>query len=419
MGRSFWSSDPAPMKCFRLYSAILGSAVLLATGCGVSGAPPSPATSSACTPSSHPEAAYVLTGYAVDMFTVNSCTGLFTATNPASVSTGYSYPQDNSEEMVADPLGRFAYVANLVSNAAPQSTISMYTIDSTTGVLTPTTPATVSTGFFPQEIAIDPRGRFVYTANSDDSSISMFTVNQTTGVLTPTAPASVSTLVPGEQLSEPNFLTVDPAGKYLYATALLSDGAAVFMYSIDQSNGRLTPILPATVSTGGFPFQVSVAPSGKFAYVVNNLSGNGAADGVWQYAVNPGTGVLTPNDPSFVAAGNAPTAIAIDPTSSFAYVVNRLDNTVSMFKIDPDTGNLTLNATAADPSGTVATGTQPFRIAFDPSGKFLYVTNEGSPDSIYQVNADGTLTVPTSANPNATTTTGPGGLATAFTVLNK
>jgi len=143
----------------------------------------------------------VLTGYAVSMYTVNSCTGAFTATAPATIGTGYTYPQnDNSEEMVVDPLGRFAYVANLVSNASSLSTISMYTIDSTTGALTTTTPATVPTGWFPQEIAIDPLGRFVYTANTDDATVSMFTINQSTGVLTPTTPASVSTLVSGESL---------------------------------------------------------------------------------------------------------------------------------------------------------------------------------------------------------------------------
>ena len=48
----------------------------------------------------------------------------------------------------------------------------------------------------PQGIAIDPLGRFVYTANTDDSTVSMFTINQSTGVLTPTTPASVSTMLP-------------------------------------------------------------------------------------------------------------------------------------------------------------------------------------------------------------------------------
>jgi 6-phosphogluconolactonase (cycloisomerase 2 family) len=364
-------------------------------------------------PASKAEFSYVLTSYAVSMFTVDSCTGLFTATTPASVSTGYAYPQDDSEQMVADPLGRFAYVANLVSNASDLSTISMYTINPTTGVLTPTTPATVPTGWFPQGIAIDPLGRFVYTVNTDDATVSMFTINQTTGILTPTTPASVSTLIPGELLSEPTFLTVDPTGRFLYVSALDTYGATVSMYAINQTTGFLTPLSPATVPAGGIPFQVVVAPSGKFAYVVNNSSGGEITDAVSQYTVNPTTGVLTENPSYGVAAGNAPTAIAVDPTSRYAYVVNRLDNTVSMFTIDSTTGDLTLNSTLTNPTATIATGAEPFRIDFDPSGKFVFVTNEGSAASIYTVNSDGTLT-------NAGTTGSvTGALSTAFTTASQ
>ncbi len=57
------------------------------------------------------------------MYSVNSCTGAFTAITPASVSTGYANPQDDAEQMVVDPMGRFAYVANLVSNVSGPSTI--------------------------------------------------------------------------------------------------------------------------------------------------------------------------------------------------------------------------------------------------------------------------------------------------------
>ena len=402
------------MKDNYCQSVILSFLVLLASGCGGGSSPSTPTPAASCVPSSTPEFAYALTGYAVSMYTVNSCTGAFTATTPASVGTGYSYPQnDNAEQMVVDPLGRFAYVANLVSNASDLSTVSMYTIDSTTGALTPTTPATVHTGWLPQEIAIDPLGRFVYTANTDDSTVSMFTVNQTTGVLTPTTPASVSTLISGELLSDPGFLTVDPTGRFLYVTVSLSDGAAVFMYTINQTTGLLTPTSPATVLTGGIPFQVVVAPNGKFAYVVDNLSSSGETFGVWQYTLNSTTGVLNQNTPAAVAAGNGPTAVVVDPSSSFAYVVNRLDNTVSMYTINPTSGNLTLNATAANPTGTIATGSEPFRIDFDPSGKFVYVTNEQSSASIYTVNNDGTLT-----NAGATGVA-TGALSTAITALSQ
>jgi 6-phosphogluconolactonase len=100
--------------------------------------------------------------------------------------------------MVADPLGRFAYVANLVSNASDLSTISMYTINSTTGASPRPHPPLSPPDGFPRESQ---------STRSDDSStrptpttatVSMFTINQTTGVLTPTTPASVSTLIPGE-----------------------------------------------------------------------------------------------------------------------------------------------------------------------------------------------------------------------------
>jgi 6-phosphogluconolactonase (cycloisomerase 2 family) len=105
--------------------------------------------------------------------------------------------------------------------------------------------------------------------------------------------------------------------------------------------------------------------------------------------------------------------MAVDPTNRFAYVVNRLDDTVSMYTIDPKTGNLTLNSTAANPTATIATGTEPFRIDFDPTGKFVYVTNEGSAASIYTVNNDGTLT-------NAGVTgVATGGLSTAITAVSQ
>jgi 6-phosphogluconolactonase len=353
--------------------------------------PPNPTPTSSCTPSSTPEFAYSLNidttqpyfppfGYAVSIYSVNSCTGALSATTPTSVATGFAPPQQGAEGMVVDPLGRFAYVANLVSNATNQSTISMFTIDAATGILKPTMPATVPTGFFPQGIAIDPLGRFVYTANSDDDTVSMFTINQTTGVLTPTTPAAVSTYVPSTnaQNSDPVNVTADPSGKFLYVVNGEED--TISMFDINQTTGVLTPTTPATVRAGLFPFAIAIAPNGKFAYVPDNSS-----NGVWQYTVDPNTGVLTPvASRPVVPAGNSPTAVTVDSTSQFAYATNRNDNTVSMYSIDQTSGALSW-------LGVVPVGTQPFRILFDPSGKFLYVVNEGGPTSVFTLKSDGTL----------------------------
>ena len=366
--------------------------------------PSNPTPTSSCTPSSTPEFAYSLDsglGYSVSIYSVNSCTGALTATTPSSVSTGYAAPQGGAEDLVVDPLGRFVYIANLVSNATPQSTISMFTVDTSTGLLKPTSPATVPTGFFPQGIAIDPLGRFVYTANSDDDTVSMFTINQTTGVLTPTTPAAVSTYVPSSnaQNSDPVNVTADPSGKFLYVVNGEED--TISMFDINQTTGVLTPTIPATVPAGLFPFTIAIAPNGKFAYVPDNLS-NGV-NGVWQYTIDPNTGVLTPvaSNPT-APAGNGPTAVVVDPSSKFAYVTNRQDNTVSTYAIDQTTGGLS-------PLGVFPVGNTPFRILFDPSGKFLYVVNESGPASIFTVKSDGTLT------PAGTGATGSASLSIGFT----
>ena len=359
-----------------LRTAVLGLLAVLSSGCG-GGTPPS-TPMSACKPASSAGFAYVLNGSSTDtvsIFTVNSCTGDLTPATPAMVATGAN--SFGSEQMVVDPAGRFAYVANLMSNASDQATISMFTINSSTGVLTPTTPATVPTGFFPQGIGIDPSGKFVYTANSDDNTVSMFTSNASTGVLAPTTPAAVAAGW------SPVSVTVHPSGKFAYVSN--QDDGTVSMYSINGSTGVLTPLSPATVPSGGSPFDVAVDPAGKFAYVPNAYDVRNA---VSQYTVDFVTGVLTPNTPSIAIAGNSPASVAVDPSSKFAYVVNRMDNTVSMFTIDSGSGNLIPNTPA-----TIATGAQPFRIVVDPSGKFAYVVNENSASvSIYNLNKDGTLT---------------------------
>jgi len=59
------------------------------------------------------------------MYAVTSCTGELTPTTPSTVATGATPQQIPAENMVADPAGKFVYVANLVSNATDAATISM------------------------------------------------------------------------------------------------------------------------------------------------------------------------------------------------------------------------------------------------------------------------------------------------------
>ena len=85
----------------------------------------------------------------------------------------------NPEIIAIDPTGQFLYVTDSLNDQ-----IVAFTIDQTTGALTPMASLLTVVGDGAFALAIDPSGQFVYEGNSYDGTISMFTRNPTTGVLT-------------------------------------------------------------------------------------------------------------------------------------------------------------------------------------------------------------------------------------------
>ena len=79
--------------------------------------------------------------------------------------------------MAVDPAGKFAYVVNLGSND-----VSMYTINSTTGVLM--SKGTIAAGQVPTSIAVHPSGKFAYVTNSESNEVSIYSIDGATGALT-------------------------------------------------------------------------------------------------------------------------------------------------------------------------------------------------------------------------------------------
>jgi YVTN family beta-propeller protein len=241
---------------------------------------------------------------------------------------------------------------------------------------------TIATGGLdPQSIAVDPAGKFAYVAtagcNGGVGYVSMYTINPTTGALAFIGPPVSSLDYSAESV------TVDPSGKFAYVVNEgddeTSDGS-VATYTINATTGALTS---ATGGIGGncpglcVPVSVAVDPSGKFAYVP--YRGGFSNGGVAMYTINSTTGGLT--SIGMIAAGTGPGSVAVDPAGKFAYVTNLGSNDVFMYTIDTTTGALAS-------IGTIAAGTDPVSVAVDPAGKFAYVTNSGSNDvSMYTIDA--------------------------------
>src|SRR5580704_4113335 len=85
----------------------------------------------------------------------------------------------------ASPLGAqtagFAYVTN-----ASDSTIWAYTINATTGALTPLAGSPLAGDCcVPVSLALTPNGKFAYVAVEDSNIVSVYTANATTGALMP------------------------------------------------------------------------------------------------------------------------------------------------------------------------------------------------------------------------------------------
>ena len=170
----------------------------------------------------------------------------------------------------------------------------------------------------------------------------------------------------------------------------------IFGYSIGSS-GALTAVAGSPYQAGVKPSALTPEPTSRFIYVTD-------------YASNQliGYTVLSTNVLSFMfngpfRTGNEPTAIVIDPRGIYMYVTNSLDSSLSEYSIALPTGTPSTIVNAASGSGN-GTDTDPVSITVEPSlGRFVYTANRlGNSISGFRLNPDtGALSV-TQATPYPT-----------------
>ena len=143
----------------------------------------------------------------------------------------------------AAPAARFAYVANYNDN-----NVSAYTIDTTTGALSPMTGTPVPTGGQPGDITVEPTGRFAYVANRASNNVSAYTIDATTGALSPMNGLPVATG------SSPYAVAVDPTGRFAYVANYGNNNVSA--YSIDATTGALSQMTGTPVATRRGPYRL-------------------------------------------------------------------------------------------------------------------------------------------------------------------
>ena len=230
----------------------------------------------------------------------------------------------------------------------------------------------------PSYLALDPPLGHLYSVNEMTAgAVSAYVINQANGMLTP-----LNTLVPTNG-QDTTHLSVQPSGQYLFAASYTSGNFQVFRILPDGSIGAMTDNFQSVGNgTGPNPAR----QEGPHAHqIITDLDGNHVfgvdlgADKVNLWNLDQGAGTLNPNTVPFagIASGSGPRHMAFHPDRQHAYVLSELASSVTVFDYDPVRAAFiwqqTISTLPPDFTGTNTTA----EIRIHPSGRFLYNTNRG------------------------------------------
>jgi len=287
----------------------------------------------------------------------------------------------NPSFLALDPAKQHLFAANEMGkfNDKPTGAVSSFAIDRATGALTMLNQES-SGGSGPAHVSVDRTGHTALVANYGGGSVPSLPIGAD-GKLGPAASVIVhqgSSVHPKRQTKPyAHSINMDTANTFAYAADLGAD--RIFIYRLDPKASTLTPATPAfaAVTPGSGPRHLSFHPNGRYAYVINEL-----ALTVTVFARDAKTGALTEvqsistlpagqaADPSFSTA-----EVVVHPSGKFLYGSNRGHDSLVVFAIDEKTGKLTLV------QHVPTQGSTPRGFGVDPTGRYLLAGNQRS-DSV-------------------------------------
>jgi 6-phosphogluconolactonase len=239
----------------------------------------------------------------------------------------------------------------------------------------------------PVSIALHPSRNFLYVPNQTSNTVSGFTVDHTSGVLTPIGTALAPTPVcnPGV-CSNPIGIAVNSGGQFLFVlnqgSASPAVPASISVFNIDQTRGLLSPIAGSPFAFASLsapnPQFLAISPTQGFLYVSNGTAGNISA-----FAIGASGALTELGSPVSLGAGAVAAGLAIDPKGQFLYAADSANNKIASF-------NVAGGPLAA--VGSFPAGTKPVAVTVDNTSSFVYAANQGSNDVSAFTTASGALT---------------------------
>jgi len=265
--------------------------------------------------------------------------------------------------LALSPSKKFLYVVNSFAN-----TISIFNINSD-GTLS-LSGAPIPAGSTPNGAVIDPSGQYLLVTNSffenAQGSISVFSIDSSTGVLVPVGSQVLAN-------ANPSSILFTHSGKFVYVTNPTIGMVTGFSFA----SGVLSLVPGAPIFSGSGAAALAVDGGDQFLYVANPSASNlppyeSTVGNISGFNIDPATGALSPmaGSPFTSSVGaSGPTAVAVAPTGSFVYGVTAgSSSSIWCFSITPNTGQLV--AVSGSPFSLTAGG---LFALFDPSGNYFYI----------------------------------------------
>lgn len=301
----------------------------------------------------------------------------------------------NPSFLALHPTGKYLYACGEISDfegkKKPTGAINAFAIDDK-GDLT-FLNAVSSEGAGPCHVVVDKAGKHVFCANYGGGSCAALPIGEDGKVGKATSAiqhkgSSVNKSRQGEPHA--HSINLDMDNKYAFVADLGLD--QVLVYRFDADKGTLTANDPAfvKVDAGAGPRHFAFHPTGKYAYVINEI-----ANTITAMTYDAKAGKLEPIQTITTLPeghkGTTHTAeVVVHPSGRFVYGSNRGHNSIAVFEVDEKTGKLTA---AGHQGKDIKT---PRNFAIDPTGAWCLVANQdGNTVLVFRVDPETGALLPT------------------------
>jgi 6-phosphogluconolactonase len=271
---------------------------------------------------------------------------------------------------------------------AKTGALSSFAIDPATGGLTLLNQQP-SEGPGPCHLVVDKAGRNVLVANYGGGNVAALPIGDD-GRLKPAVSVRAHEGSGPDQARQEkphaHGIYLDAAERFALSPDLGAD--RVFVYRFDSTRGALEPQGTAPLDPGSGPRHLTFHPSGRYAYVINELLST-----VTALAYDATKGALAPVQtvttlPEGFSGTSWTAEVAVSPDGRFLYGSNRGHDSLAVFRVDPTSGRLT--AAGHVPVG----GKTPRHFTIEPRGRWLLAAHQDS-DSIAVFRLDPATGMPT------------------------